>query len=359
MIEMRKYLPARSQILKGIALALAICLLPVFALADATGEEGGDWVTFLLICNEGMNNDKGNAGNTLMVVAMNPPEGKIHLMMFTWDTFVDYEGYDIPQKLDMPYRNNGPEETMKVFDENFGLDISHYLSLNYLNLAGVIDEYGGVDVDISRAERNALNGMVASKKIRLQDEVAMGLLSQFVIDMLAKEYYLTEFGPNTHLNGLQAVGFGWLQYDSVYNCCERDAEVVASLFHSVAKFMASKMILYTNESGAPENVDGRRAVNLDALTDEDYAFIRQQLAPIFQMSTNNMEEEEIRSISLALAHVAYQATREGASILDSLRYIVLPLEAKQPYDIIAGVQGHVVDKEANKAAIREFLFSED
>ena len=85
-------------------------------------------------------------------------------MSFTWDTFVDYEGYDVPQKLDMPYRNNGPEEAMKVFNDNFGMNMAYYLSLNYLNLASLIDEYGGVAVDVTRAERNALNGMVGSKR---------------------------------------------------------------------------------------------------------------------------------------------------------------------------------------------------
>ena len=357
-IDKRMTGPIRSLLLKGIALLLAVCLLPVFALTDdAAGDS--DWVTFLLICNEGMNNDKGNAGNTLMVVSMDPVGGKIRLMMFTWDTFVDYEGYDVPQKLDMPYRNNGPQEAVKVFNDNFGLDIQYYMSLNYLNLAGIIDEYGGVDVDVSRAERNALNGMVASKKIRLQDEVATGMLSQFVVDMLAKEYYLSEFGPETHLNGLQAVGFGWLQYDSVYNCCERDAEIIAALFRSAGDFMVEKVALYTNETGAPDETDARHAINLDELTEEDYEYIRQLLAPIFQMSVHNLEEDEIRSISLALARIAYQANREGASIFDSLKYTVLPLEATQPYDNVAGAQGHLIDKDANIEAIRNFLFSED
>ncbi len=160
-------------ILTLIALLLLLCLLPLAALAEDSQTES-HWESFLLICNEGMNNDKGNAGNTLMVAAIEPVQGKIHLMMFVWDAFIDYEGYDVPQKLDMPYRNNGPEEAVKVFNENFGLNINHYLSLNYLNLASLIDEYGGVNVDISRAERNALNGMVGSKKIRLQEDVASG-----------------------------------------------------------------------------------------------------------------------------------------------------------------------------------------
>lgn len=335
------------------ALVLALCLLPVFALAEDAGSDS-DWVNFLLICNEGMNNDKGNAGNTMMLVAMNPVVGKIRLIMFTWDTFIDYEGYDVPQKLDMPYRNNGPEECMKVFNANFGMNIEYYMSLNYLNLANLIDEYGGVYVDISRAERNALNGMVASKKASLEAQVGSGFLGQAIVEMLAQEYYLTDFGPNTHLNGLQAVGFGWLQYDSVYNCCTREAKVISNLFDSVGKVIADHVTFYTNETGEPENVHGR-AINLDSITEEDYQFIREQMDPIFRMSFNNLTEDKIYSISIALARVAYQASRQGVDLFEGLQFKVLPLEATKPYDIIAGTKGHLIDKEANMAEIREFL----
>ena len=340
------------------ALALVLCLLPAFSTAENAQTPQG-WVDFLLICNEGMNNDKGNAGNTLMVVSMNTMEGKIRLLMFTWDTFVDYEGYDVPQKLDMPYRNNGPEEAMKVFNHNFGTNIEYFISLNYLNLAELIDDYGGVNVDISRAERNALNGMVASKKEQLLTKVDAGFLTQALVDALAKEYYLTDFGPDTHLNGLQAVGFGWLQYDSVYNCCERDAEVVAGLFHSASTFINDKIALYTDATGVPSDTYGRRAINLDNLTDDDYNFIHQLIAPIFQMSENNMTEEEIRTITLALARIAYRGQREGADILDYMKSTILPLEATKPYDIVAGTKGHLVDKEANREAVKKFLYSED
>ncbi len=348
-------------LVKLAALVLTVCLMTSFATAEGTPEENG-WVDFLLICNEGMNNDKGNAGNTLMVVSMNPENGKIRLLMFTWDTFIDYEGYDVPQKLDMPYRNNGPEEAMKVFNDNFGTNIKYYLSLNYLNLASMIDDYGGIEVDVSRAERNALNGMVASKKNQLVASVGTGLLTQAVIDMLAEEYYLNDFGPETHLNGLQAVGFGWLQYDSVYNCCEREVEVIAGLFKSSGATIDQKIAFYTNETGAPEGeAEGKRLINLDEISEEDYAFIREQIDPIFRKSYNNLPEDDIRAISVALARVAYEASKQGVNIFDteSLEYMVLPLEAQDEYDIIAGAKGHIVDKEANSAAIAEFLFGDN
>lgn len=348
----------KTLLLKVMALAVALCLFSAAAAAEST--EQPEWASFLLICNEGMNNDQGNAGNTLMLVSMKPTTGAIRLASFTWDTFVDYEGYDVPQKLDMPYRNNGPEEAMKIFNDNFSTDLQIYMSLNYLNLANLIDYYGGVNVEVTRAERNALNGKVASKSESLKKQAGAGLLDQIMIDKLASEYYLEDYGPDTHLNGLQAVGFGWLQYDSVYNCCERDVEVIAALFDSSAKEIADLIALYTNESGEPTDLEGRRPINLDEITDEDKAFLREAIAPMFDMSVNNLTEETIEAISLALARSAYEAARQGVNVFGSasLQTIVLPLEAEDPYDVIAGTQGHIVDKEANAQALQEFLYSE-
>ena len=346
--------------------SLCFCLffMASFMRANASAEtipEADDhgWVTFFLICNEGMKNDGGNSGNTLMVVSMNPETGMIKLMPFTWDTFVRYEGYDVLQRLDMPYRNRGPEETMKVFNDNFHMDIKLYMSLNFLNLASLIDAYGGVTVDVSIAERNALNGMIASKKETLLQQADMGLIDQAMIEMLVSQYYLNDYGPETHLNGMQAVGFGWLQYDSVYNCCLRDVHVIAALFSSVGKAISKKVILYTNESGYPTNINGRRAINLDEMTDEDIAFFREEMSPIFQKAYNNLNEENIRDISNALLRTAYLASRQGVNVFDHVKYIVLPLEAQKPYDLVAGAKGHIVDYEKNEEEMKAFLFSDE
>ncbi len=347
---------ACASVLRLTALLLALCLLPLGAAAESSSRDG--WVEFILICNEGMNNNRGDAGNTTMIVALNTQTGMVKMLMFTWDTFIDYEGYDVPQRLDMPYRNNGPEELVRVFNQNFNTGITRFMSLNYLNLASLIDAYGGVTVDITRAERNALNGMVGSKRNQLQQLAGSGLITQVVLDSLASNYYLNDYGPDTELNGLQAVGYGWLQYDSVYNCCEREVEVVANLFHSVGETIRSHVSFYTDETGEPEN-DGRRLINLDAMTEEDEAFLHLQVSPIFEMTANNLTDEDIRTITAALARSAYAAARQGANIFENLDYTILPLEAAEPYEIVAGTQGHVIDKEANIARIEEFLFSED
>ncbi len=352
--------PKRRMIIRLLAFLVAACLIPAYVSAEGIPElnERG-WVDFILVCNEGMSNYGGNAGNTMMVVSMNPQTGKIRLMMMTWDTFIKYEGYDTPQKIDTPYRNKGPEETMKVFNQNFNMDINLFMSVNYLNLASLIDAYGGVDIDVSRAERNALNGMVAQKKENILAQADHGILSQVYMEQLADEYYLTEYGPETHLNGLQAVGFGWLQYDSVYNCCIREVEVIAGLFHSVGKTIGEKVVLYTNDSGYPQFVNDRRAINLDDMTEEDLVFLRTEMKPMFDMAYHNLSEEDIQNISNALARIAYLASRQGVSIFDTLEYKVLPLEATKEYDVVSGIEGHLINYAANENAIKAFLFGKD
>ncbi len=361
---MKKRIEPRKQLIR----ILSLCITTLFCLsllnicaADEMIPEANErgWVDFFLICNEGMTNDGGNAGNTLMVVSMSPSTGMIKLMPFTWDTFIQYRGYDVPQKIDMPFRNNGPEETMEVFNENFNMDIKLFMSLNFLNLANLIDEYGGVTVDVSIAERNALNQMVSSKKEDLLIQAEKGLVTQMFIETLAAEYYLNEYGPETHLKGMQAVGFGWLQYDSVYNCCIRDVEVIKALFSSVGKKISERVILYTNDSGKPEILNGRRAINLDEMTEEDQDFLLNETAPIFNMAFHNLSEKDILDISNALTRTAYQASRQGVNVFDSVKYKVLPLEATKPYDRVAGTEGHLVDYAANEQAIKDFLFSEE
>ena len=335
-----------------VSLLLVLCLLTGSACAEQDNR-----LTFLLMCNEGMTNDGGNVQNTMMLVTFDSDTGSIRLLSFTWDSFVDVEGFDVPQTIDQPYRTDGPEGTLKTLNANFGLNLDKYISLNYLNLASLIDAFGGVEVDITRAERNALNGMVASKKKQIQTMADLGQLEQMLLELLVKEYYLDEWGSDVHLNGLQAVGFGWLQYDSVYNCCLRELSVIGNLFSKLGSVLNHQVTFMTDETGEPE-YKADRLINLDHPTDEDVEYLMKLLTPIFEKSANNLTEEQIKTISLTLARASFNSAREGADVFDNVQIKILPLEALEEYDMIAGRYGHLVDKEANAKAINDFLYGE-
>ncbi|NLG24175.1 MAG: hypothetical protein GX558_02390 [Clostridiales bacterium] len=340
------------------ALSRLAALLLCLALAGAASAEGGgdgEWVTFLLLCNEGMLNDGGDVGNTLMVVSMNAAEGSIRQLMFTWDSFINYPGFEMPQLLDKPFRVGGPEETLKLFNQNFGQSIDSYLSINFMNLASLIDSFGGVTLDVTRAERNALNGMVASKKQSALIALKSFMLDETLYNALFDSFYLNEYGPNTQVSGLQAVGYGWLQYDSVANCCLREVEVIADLFRQVGGFVEQRVAFYVDGETPPDGGDGRRPVNLSQLSGEDREFLYRLVSPIFEKSYNNLTREKIETVSVAIARAAYDARRMDKNIFEMIEYQILPLEHDQPYTTIAGVQGHALDYAANTLAINRFL----
>lgn len=346
--------------MKGLnrLLALFLCfalLTPCLARAEAAD----NWVTFFLMCNEGMQNESGDVGNTMMIISMNPANGRIKQLMFTWDTFINYPGYETPQLLDQPFRIGGPEETIRLFNENFSQSVSSYLSVNFLNLASLIDFYGGVQVDVTRAERNALNGLVASKEKSIQAKLKSLYLDENMFADLFKSYYLEDYGLSVHLSGMQAVAYGWLQYDSVGQCCRREVDVIAQLFQHVGSYVDSHAVFYENGEEVPTNTDGRRIVNLDALTDDDHDFLNQMVSPIFDKTYHNLTPEQIDEIGLSLVRAAYEVKRNNGDLFGSIEYKILPLESDEKYVVIAGAEGHTVDYAANARAINAFLFDKE
>ena len=81
--------------------------------------------------------------------------------------------------------------------------------------------------------------------------------------------------------------------------------------------------------------------------------------PIFQMAYHNLTETDIVNISNALVRAAYLASRQGVNVFNNLEYKIFPKEAKKPYDMIAGIMGHLVDYAENEKEMKEFLFAEE
>ena len=345
--------------------ALSLCLLlacmgPASVSAEREETAGeSEWVTFLLLCNEGMLNDGGDVGNTVMIVSMNPSAGSIRQLVFTWDAFVDYPGFETPQLLDKPFRVGGPEETRKLFNLNFRQNIQSYLSLNFLNLAALIDDFGGVTLDVTRAERNALNGMVASKKQSALTALKSLMLDENRFSSMFDSYYLDEYGPETRLNGLQAVGYGWLQYDSVANCCVREMKVVSELFRQMSQFVQNRAAFYRDGDARPDGSDGRRPIHIDQMTDEDVQYLYELISPIFERSYTNLTRQDIEDISVTIIRAAYAAQQSGKNMLEAIDYQVLPLENGSPYVTIPGIQGVLLDSEPTNLALNQFLYDAD
>ena len=106
----------------------------------------------------------------------------------------------------------GPSLLMSTINKQFGLKIDDYVLINITGLADVIDALGGLDLDVTEAERKALN------------KGLFDLSSQSGMEQLEAS------GEGVHLNGNQAVAFARIrQIDSDYARTERQRTVLTTM----------------------------------------------------------------------------------------------------------------------------------
>ena len=66
----------------------------------------------------------------------------------------DFFGYD---KLTLSYAYGGPELAIKTLNQNFNLDIRNYVTVNFYQMAEIVDAFGGVDIQLTAEEVYSLN----------------------------------------------------------------------------------------------------------------------------------------------------------------------------------------------------------
>ena len=105
------------------------------------------------------NSDLGRS-DSMMLVSFNKKENKSTVVSFLRDSLVDIDGYG-KSRLGHTYAYGGVGLTINTINKTYDLDIQNYITINFENLVGIIDEIGGVKVYISEeeAEYYRQNGM--------------------------------------------------------------------------------------------------------------------------------------------------------------------------------------------------------
>lgn len=147
-------------------------------------------ITNIALFGVDQRNDQTQVHSDAIIIAtVDKRHNKIKLSSLMRDCLVEVEGYG-QKKLTEAYFYGGPQLAVKTINQNFGLNVSEYVTVNFEELANIIDAVGGIEVDITEAERQAANG-----SIKEQSRIS-GL----------PEDYIIEPGLQT-LSGTQAVAF--------------------------------------------------------------------------------------------------------------------------------------------------------
>ncbi len=158
----------------------------------------------------------GTRSDTMMLVSIDKKNGEIKLTSFYRDTYVymEYDGQTKYDKLGHAYSYGGPELALATINDNFDLDISQFVTVNFTSVANAINLLGGVEIDVSEKEVDSVN--------KYGREVAK---------VSGKEYTPISGAGKQLLDGYQAVGYSRIRkIDSDFVRTNRQRTVVNAMF---------------------------------------------------------------------------------------------------------------------------------
>ncbi len=122
----------------------------------------------------GIDSEDGVAGRSdaIMVATIDPIHNKLKLTSIMRDSYVNIpdRGMD---KINHAYAFGGPQLAIKTINENFGLDITDYMSVNFTSLPIIIDILGGVEINITEEEVPHIPGVNSAGTYTLTGDQAL------------------------------------------------------------------------------------------------------------------------------------------------------------------------------------------
>ena len=176
----------------------------------------------LLVGTDGEYVEKGNRSDSVMLVTIDSKNKDIKISSIARDTYVDIPGYST-EKLTHAYAYEGIDLLKEVFKENFDLDIDKYIAVNFVSFMDIMDELGGVEVNVEEKDIEEINKYI---------DACYGYYKNK--DEKEKEY-IKEAGVQ-RLNGYQALAFSRIRYtDSAFARDNRHREVAQSVYKEFAQ----------------------------------------------------------------------------------------------------------------------------
>ena len=189
-------------------------------------EEQGTMVegitNILLVGTDGEYIEKWNRSDSMMVVTIDSKNKDIRISSIARDTYVDIPGYST-EKLTHAYAYEGIDLLREVFKVNFNLNIDKYIAVNFVSFMDIMDELGGVEVNVEEKDIKEINKYI---------DACYGYYKNK--DEKDKEYR-TKSGVQ-RLNGYQALAFSRIRYtDSAFARDNRHREVAESVYKEFAQ----------------------------------------------------------------------------------------------------------------------------
>ena len=105
------------------------------------------YVLFLGSDSRDSYNPRAGRSDSIILARIDPVALKVSLLSIPRDTEIILEGYGT-QKINAAFAYYGPAGSVKAVSNLCGVDIAHYVEVDFDGLVGIVDQLGGIDVKV-------------------------------------------------------------------------------------------------------------------------------------------------------------------------------------------------------------------
>lgn len=269
------------------ALALMLCLatLALAPAARARDDSLGDTFTLLLIGVDAYEPDAPGRSDAMILAQVTPSSGDIKLVSFLRDLYVPIADHG-STRLNAAYYYGGANLLNRTLRECFGVRGDRYIIVNFSQMADLVDQLGGVEVDVSDKELKQLNAILEYYNEQIGLDASDGLLAQSGTQLLT---------------GKQALSYSRIRrIDSDFKRTSRQHRVLLGVLKRLAKLDLAAMLEL-----AAKNLP-------DIQTDLDMGDIGAVLSLMV-----NAKSLRLRSVHVPFDGTYKDATKKGMMVLDA------------------------------------------
>lgn len=173
-------------------------------------------VSNILLLGVDGSSDSASRSDTMILVSVDYAHGKIKLTSFLRDSWVYIPSKERNGKLNSACTYGGPQLVVDTLEYNFGVDIDHYVMVDFEMFTQIIDSLGGVDVEVTEKEAKFINRTTR---------------------------HTVDSGESVHLDGAKALVYCRIRkLDSDYMRTYRQRKVVTALIGQAKEAGIAKLI---------------------------------------------------------------------------------------------------------------------
>lgn len=177
----------------------------------------------------------GENSDTIIIASVNNDTKEVKLVSVYRDTLLNL-GDDKYSKANAAYAYGGAEQAITMLNTNLDLNITEYATVNFNALATIIDDLGGLDMDMSYAEIVHMNNYC----VETAEETGK---SYTPIELPERPDDIEEIQYLYHLNGVQTTSYCRIRYTASLDMgrTERQRKVIQMIVSKGKKAGLSKI----------------------------------------------------------------------------------------------------------------------